>query len=393
MAAGTKHFLFNRPEDWLELGVMDALTAQGDGLILRGAGKGLYVSMALDTLETGTVWHRLRMVFQNPGNGLLRLYIYCSDHTQTPPPFAPEWPESLELDDYLRSASPNGRETFFTTCAQHCFDNPEDLPLYGFSGRYLWFCLVLLSYGEQEISVESLKLEFPRTAFIDYLPQVYRDSESTNSFLARFISVFQSVYVDLEDDMDLAPVRCDPAVAPPDFLRWLAECLALSERFLWDEEKMRTLVKNAVHLYRIKGTKRALCEVLDLYTGQLPLIIEQFEPASADVWRQDTAALRKLYGGSKYTFTVIMPRMRPDPDSYAKIWKVIEAFKPVDAVCNLVFLEDAIVLGRHCYLGMNTRITSSKELVLDGTVHANAPYLAEFETGGMIDGQPAIQRR
>lgn len=386
MAAGTRHFMFNRPDDWLDMGVMDDLTAQRGGLVLRGAGKGVYTSFALDTLEFKTVWHRLRMAYQIPGNGLLRLYLYCSDHTLLPPPFAPDQPERVELDDYLRSASPNERETFFTTCAQRSFDNPQDLPMYGFSGRYLWFCLVFLSYEEQEIRIERLKLEFPRIAFIDYLPQVYRGADSTNSFLARFISVFQSVYVDLEDDIDLAPVRCDPAVAPPEFLNWLADCLTLSERFLWNEDRLRKLVKNAVRLYRVKGTRQALCQVLELYTGHTPMIIEQFEPASTDAWRQDTAVMRRLYGESQYTFTVIMPQAMASPDDYAKIWKVIEAFKPVDAICNLVFLEDAMVLGRHCYLGMNTCVGRSKTLILDGTLHSSAPYLAEIKTGGTIDG-------
>ena len=152
------------------------------------------------------------------------------------------------------------------TFSQRICEGPQDLLLYDLRGRYLWFCLVFFSYGGETLSVSSIQLEFPRIAFIDYLPQVYRGAESVNSFLARFISVFQSVYVDLEEDIDLAPTRFDPAVAPPEFLYWLADGLAVSDCFLWTEQKLRELLQSAVRLYRIKGTKPALQEVIQLYT-------------------------------------------------------------------------------------------------------------------------------
>ncbi|MGO5115175.1 hypothetical protein ACTQ33_09110 [Candidatus Avoscillospira sp. LCP25S3_F1] len=142
--------------------------------------------------------------------------------------------------------------------------------------------------------------------------------------------------------------------------------------------------------YRIKGTREALRQVIELYTGQTPLIIEQFEPASCQVWRRDGATLRRLYGGSRHTVTVLMPEAQGGADDYAKLWKIIEAFRPVDAICNLVFLRHEILLGQHCYLGMNSRIGGSRELVLDGTAASGAPHLAEFVTGGTSDEQSAI---
>ena len=390
MASGTKHFLYNQREDWLRQGWMEGLTLREDGLVLAGDGRGSYTSMALDTTTPETVWHRLRLVSHVPANAQLRLYLYCSDESGVPPPFRPEGREDTGLDDWLASAPAPRREEFFRVCAQQVYDDPTDLTLYGCKGRCLWFCLTFANYDREEMRLESIRLEFPRIAFIDYLPQVYRGADSVNSFLARFISVFQSPYVDLEDDMDQMPVRCDPAVAPPEFLQWLAESLAVSDRHLWSEERLRVFLKNAVRLYRIKGTRAALREVIELYTGQTPWIIEQFEPASCQIWRRDTAALRRLYGESRYTVTVLMPGAQRDADDYAKLWKIIAAFKPVDAICNLVFVNDEIILGQHCYLGMNSRIGRSRGLVLDGTSVPSAPYLAEFVTGGTSDEQSAV---
>ncbi len=377
MAAGTKHFLFNRPDDWLDQGIADGLAAEAEGLVLRGAGKGVYTSFALDTLEKETVWHRLRLEGDSPGNTALRLYVYCSDDERLPPAFATGQGERT-LDSWLAdpAVAADERERFFSQCAQGLHDDPRDLTLYGYQGRYLWFCLIFLSYDGAEPAVRSLRLEFPRTAFIDYLPQVYRGTDSVNSFLARFISVFQSLYVDLEDDIDLAPTRFDPAVAPPEFLRWLADGLAVSDCFLWTEDRLRLLLKNAVRLYRIKGTRPALEEIIQLYTGRTPLIIEQFETAESEQWKADGETLRRLYG-SRHTFTVLMPQGGCSPDDYAKVYRVIDKFKPVDAVCNLVYLESAMILGRHCYLGVNSRISRSEELVLDAAAAPGAPYLTE----------------
>lgn len=390
MASGTKHFLYNRPEDWRDLGLADGLRAEERGLVLPGSGKGVYASLALDTMEMETVWHRLRLTADIPENGQLELYLYCSDAPQVPKILAPEGLERPTVDAYLGAASPKQREQFFLDFGQGPYDDPWDLPLYGFQGRYLWFCLVLHSYGGEELKVESIRLEFPRTAFIDYLPQVYRGADSTNSFLARFLSVFQSVYVDLEDHMDQMPTRCDPAVAPPEFLRWLADILAVSDQYLWSEERLRLFLQRAVGFYRIKGTKTALREVIAFYTGETPLIIEQFEPASCQIWRRNTAALRGLYGSSRYTVTVLMDGAGRDQDDYAKLYKIIDTFKPVDAICNLVFMNHEIILGQHCYLGMNSRIGGSRSLVLDGASVPSAPYLAEFVTGGTRDEQSAV---
>lgn len=390
MASGTKHFMYNQAEDWRRMGLAEGLTVREDALVLTGSGRGMYTSWMLDTLERETVWHRLRIQSSLPANAQLRLYLYCSDDDQIPSSFRAEGLQEQTVNEWLSAASPQERERFFRTCATGVYDEPRDLPLYGFQGRYLWFCLTFDNYDREDMVVESIRLEFPRVAFIDYLPQIYRGADSINSFFARFISVFQAPYVDLEDDIDQMPRRCDPAVAPPEFLRWLADCLAVTDQSLWSEERLRVFLQNAVRLYRIKGTKLALRQAIELYTGKTPLIIEQFQPAACQVWRRDGATLRRLYGSSRYTVTILMPDARGGPDDYAKLWKIIEAFRSVDAICNLVFMNDEIILGQHCYLGMNSRIGSSKGLVLDGAAAASAPYLAEFATGGTRDEQSAI---
>lgn len=386
MASGTKHFLYNRREDWEDMGLIQGLSAGDGGLCLEKAGEGTYISRSLDTLENGTVWHRLRLESTLPDNARLELFVYCSDEDTAPFPGE----SRQKLDDWLEKADGKAREEFFRRYGQKSWDDPQDLTLYGLQGRYLWFCLFFHSYDGEAMQVHSIKLEFPRIAFIDYLPQVYRGADSRDSFLARFLSLFQSIYVDLEEDIDQMPARCDPAVTSPEFLRFLGEMLAVPQQGLWPEGKLRSLLKQAAGLYRIKGTRRALEQVVELYTGYAPRIVEQFEPASQPIWRQDQEALERLYGKRRQTFTVLMPGKAGGPEEYARLYQIIQSFKPVDAVCNLVFMNDELILGQHCYLGMNSILGRSRGLVLDGGAVPSAPYLAQSATGGRTNEQSAI---
>lgn len=380
MASGTKHFLFSTPGDWINQGLLDALIPGEEGLALEGA-KGSYISLSLDTREKETVWHRMRLQAEIPGNASVRLLLYCSDSGQVPR----EWGRRESLDHWLASpeVTAEEREHFFLTHAQLVSEGQEDATLYGLQGRYLWFCLLFLRYGEEGPRVRSLKLEFPRIAFVDYLPQVYRGKESVNSFLTRFLSIFQSLYVDLEEDIDLAPIRFDPAAAPAEFLHWLAEGLALSDSFLWSEEQLRKLLSRAAYLYRWKGTKAALQEVVELYTGRKPWVVEQWETEGCELYQRDRETLRRLFGDNGCCFTLLLPPGEYDAEGCARLLKIVEQFKPVDAAGTLVILEDAIRLGRHCYLGINTRLSGSEALVLErGTGRSGAPYTAPWETGG-----------
>lgn len=382
MASGTKHFLLNRPGDWNHQGLADGLSALPEGLALEG-GKGVYTSFALDTRERETVWHRMRMSADIPGNASVRLLLYCSDSDRTPA----QWGREQTLDDWLGSEEVTGaeRESFFLTHAQQACESREDALLYGLRGRYLWFCLICFNYGVQPLRIRELKLEFPRVAFVDYLPQVYRGRDSVNSFLARYIGVFQSIYVDLEDNIDLAPIRFDPEAAPPEFLHWLAEGIALSDSFLWSEIQLRRLLGRAVKLYCRKGTKMALQEVVELYIGKKPWVVEQFEAENRQMWKQEGETLRRLYGDSGCCFTLLLPPGEYQAEQCAGLLKIVEQFKPVDAICSLVILEDAIRLGRHCYLGVNSRLSGSEALVLErGTVRSGALYTAGSGTGGEV---------
>ena len=61
-------------------------------------------------------------------------------------------------------------------------------------------------------------------------------------------------------------------------MQWLASWTAFTVDLDWPEPQKRALIKRAVDLYRIRGTKRGLALFLKLFTGHEPDIAENTWP-------------------------------------------------------------------------------------------------------------------
>lgn len=108
---------------------------------------------------------------------------------------------------------------------------------------------------------------------LQYLPGVYR----SDTFLARFLLIFQSILDPIEREIDTTHLYLDPELTPARFLPWLASWLDVTLDPNLDESQQRTLIVRAVELARWKGTRRALREELQIRTGGRPLIVENFD--------------------------------------------------------------------------------------------------------------------
>lgn len=118
-----------------------------------------------------------------------------------------------------------------------------------------------------------------RRGYLENLPAIYRRSDAIGRNLVRDLCflmehMFDSVEVNLNDGWRFY----DPHVAPLDFLDWLANWSAFTLDLDWPEPEKRALIKRAVDLYRIRGTKRGLALFLKLFTGHEPDISENTWP-------------------------------------------------------------------------------------------------------------------
>ena len=68
----------------------------------------------------------------------------------------------------------------------------------------------------------------------------------------------------------------DPQAVNSEFLDWLGTWIAVLRDYNWPEEKRREFLKRAYRLYKVRGTVRGLKEMVELFTGGEPLIIEHY---------------------------------------------------------------------------------------------------------------------
>ena len=371
MASGARSFVLNRESDWTYNSTLRNLKFQDDNLILdnKDGESGVYISGAFDSLLSETKWHRLKLDINIPTGVEYKLRIYSSDSTEILIPVLGQAGKTrVNINNYLLDNKINiaRKIDMFDTIGAKIYENPTDILLYEFTGRYLWLCLEIISYVEDPVEIKSMKIEFPQVTFVDYLPELYRTESGENSFLSRFLGIFQSIYVDLEDKIDIMPLKFDPDYTSRDFLNWIADWLSIKDIELWGEKRLRKLIKECVSIYKIKGTRKAISRVVEDYIGVEPIIVEQFEIKNNMFYHNQVNILENLFGDNGYVFTVMLPQSCvKDTENYIELLRVINNAKPVDSICNLVILTDQIYLDNHCYIGINSFITKNQDLILN----------------------------
>ena len=135
------------------------------------------------------------------------------------------------------------------------------------------------SRGQMVYEGTEVTIWIARRGYVESLPAIYRRSDAVGRNLVRdvcflFEHMFDSVEVNLTDGWRYY----DPHVTPIEFLTWLSGWTAFSLDLDWPEPQKRALIKRAVDLYRIRGTKRGLSLFLRLFTGHEPDIEENTWP-------------------------------------------------------------------------------------------------------------------
>lgn len=248
--------------------------------------------------------------------------------------------------------------------------NPRDCLFNEARGRYLWL-RIKVSYtylldNDQGFCLQKARIYFPRMSFLDYLPPVYQEDPDSKEFLERFLSIFGTLHGDMEERIDNTALNFDADIAGGEYLKWLANWLAIAPDDRWSEASLRKLINRAMEIYKIRGTKRALEEMVEIYTGERPWIIEYFQYKDMLNKHEYRDIYLNLYGNDPYTFSVLV-RSELVSEGYQKmaVKKIIEEEKPAYTEARLVFLKNSIELDSHTYLGLNSVIAGASPLILD----------------------------
>jgi phage tail-like protein len=267
--------------------------------------------------------------------------------------------------------------------------NPKDTLIAGANGRYLRFKIELLSdeTGKNTPLIKQLRVYFPRITYLRYLPETYQEDAKKRDFLERFLSLFETFMSHSEEQVVDFTKYLDPSSVPGKFIPWLSSWLAIAHDENWSLEKKRELIRQAARLYKIRGTPRIFRQIIKLFYGKSPIVVEPFQFNCIDN-PEIKKQMKELFGFQElvdesvedrpHRFTVVVPPRWEDPDSLLKtaeevtaverntMQRIVDTEKPADTTGTLQVLEPWFYLDMHTYLGINTLLTKT-EFVLGQT--------------------------
>jgi phage tail-like protein len=164
----------------------------------------------------------------------------------------------------------------------------------------------------------------------DGLPAEYR-AQDRDRFLYRMLSLFGDAIAEVEDKVDGIHDCLSPERAPAEFLPWLSSWVAFVLDETWSVEKRRRLIREALELYRWRGTIRGIQGFVEIYTGIVPEIVEPFNACWQVGVRSTVGEDTKVYeiGEDPHCFSVIVNSFEElAPQEKQKIVDIVEHEKP-----------------------------------------------------------------
>ena len=142
-------------------------------------------------------------------------------------------------------------------------------PLQEIEETHLWLRIrIHTAEGARPPRLDSMRVLYPDISYTRYLPAVYQENKAAAKVLRRLLSVFESLFGDLDAQLAELPTRIDPQTAPNDWLPYLLSWLGLPAPTELVPEEQRKLLIAAPALLRDRGTKCALEKLLALLAGE-----------------------------------------------------------------------------------------------------------------------------
>ncbi len=418
------------PEDagpiiWIATGRCGNLYAStAEGLYILDSGKtytkekGSYYSKTLDSGIVECRWHRLVLQGEMPAGTVVDLSLFASDdealRNLIDSALADPVKTSQEKANVINSVIPwTGSEK-----------NAKDMLFKGQAGRFLWVKLSLATYNESARPVvRGMKIFYPRISYLRYLPAIYQEDPLSRDFLERFLSLFESVFYDLEGDIATISRYFDPDTTPPEFLKWLASWVNIAIEEDWQEATKREFIRRAVSLYRMKGTVEGITRFVEIYTGKVPVVIEHAKTGNPPILGGpvrlgvDTILVRTPVRGFRLGddsilgrvairdtvqgfedpflslaswFTVVIDLTQEERARYEKgLRKIISDEKPAHTAYTLR-IAGALTAGTGSYVGISTTVGGYEPLRLNSSVVGGGLLLAEGEESGRVGERASI---
>ncbi|HEY9206930.1 MAG TPA: phage tail protein I [Candidatus Methanoperedens sp.] len=416
--------------------------------------QGVYYSKTLDSGIQGCQWHRLAFDAEIPQKSILEIYFYCSDEKN----FKDETDALIRSDKNTTQQKVSildgrfqwiGPERYFSSGDIILNDkknqpdqksketkadlrdkkltwvgsekNPRNILFKGKGGRYLWLKIVLFTFDENvRPEVREMKVLYPRISYLRYLPAIYQEDPSSREFLERFLSIFETVFNDLEIEISEIFKYFDPDTTPENFLSWLASWVNIVLEEDWREEKKREFIRWASFLYKFKGTLSGIEKLIEIYTGKKPIILENrktgrplvLDRKSSFILGMNSLLIRTPIRGFRlgydsilgktalrevvqlpedpflpmaHSFTILLDLSNEEFASYGDgLKRILNDEKPAHTSFNLRSINEMGISG--IYVGINTRVWEYKPIYLEREIRGKRDSIDNTIGYGVLAG-------
>lgn len=359
-----QYFVMNKAADFSRGWGCRVRIASAGVRLCEGESEGVYYTRVFDSREKQMQWHRLCVDIQDWKESFVCVTVYTCESPliETPKGF-------MDLEKLIaeETIGEEEKELAFRPYARLQAPDPRDILLHTVQGRFLWMRFSLKASGRETAGVSGLQIFFPRSSWLSHLPEVYSADRESAAFLDAYLGIFQSFYEDMTDEINRVPGKLCPARTDLDMLEWLADWFAVDNRRFWEEAQLRYLIANAARLYRIRGTRSYLEEMVRLHTGRDAYIVEYHQIAGKRDLEKHSEELKRLYSKDPYEFTVLID----DEDIVSAnrrsiLERIVDMAKPAGMECRIVALKPYIFLDQYSYIGINSVLGQYKPVKLDG---------------------------
>lgn len=372
---------------------------------VRFTERGRVTTFRLDSGEFQTVWGRLFLDACIPEGTEVRAHCVATDEPPEDPPIPWTCPDNLKdvairCPDRTPPLPPSSLALDPCECAQQKLHRREagrelpwsrppatdpfqtyEAPVIADAGRYLWVTLDLCGTLRSTPRIKCLRVEHSSHDLLRRLPRLFSRDEEAVPFLRRYLAMFDGMLADLEARAIERRVLLDPRSAPEESLPWLAGFvgLALDER--WTPEVRVTLIREAVWLFRFRGTVPGLTRLLEICLGVTPVIIEHFRLRGVDVLLGEpttpttssilgsgfqvggaigAAAAPPLAPGEEdsfathaHRFSVIIPAT-VSPEERDMVLHLLELHRPAHTIFDLCTVGSGMRVGQGLHVGLSS---------------------------------------
>ncbi len=302
---------------------------------------------ALVSEQAGKRWGRIHLEYEPAADAVCTVWAYAAD--------------KKEMGEALMGvrALTEGK-TFLEQAGRRCGSNCRDMLLYDLQGKYLWILIEIVGMGGGIL--HDIRIEGTGDRFLDTFPEIYREE---GGFFHRYLTVFSTLYEDLQREIDSVHRWLDPDKAPMHLLYRYADWLGLMLDGEFPEEAhLRKLDQQGYAICRIKGTKKALETLTELILDRKAVIVER-GLLHVRLEEEEKAVYNRLYGSCDQDVTVLV-RYQGGERERAGLLFLFRQFKPARCRLHLVFYGDQSRMDSYCYMDRNARIYRAPETVIDG---------------------------